>query len=55
MRGVMSGVILTVTKIIPREIDRLLFTTYPKQRMIIEAIIGVICSFVVGLAFAYTL
>ena len=55
MRGVMFGVVLTVTKIVPRDIDRLLLTTYPTQRMAIEAVIGVICAFVVGFAFAYTL
>jgi hypothetical protein len=55
MRGVLFGLVLTVTKMIPRDIDRLLLSTYPKQRMIIEAIIGIICAFVVGLAFAYTL
>jgi hypothetical protein len=47
--------VLTATKILPRDIDRLLLTTYPKRRMVIEAVIGVICAFVVGFVFAYTL
>ena len=33
---VIFGLVLTVTKIVPRDIDRLLLTTYPKQRMAIE-------------------
>jgi len=54
-RGLLFGLILTLTKMLPRDIDRILLTTYPSKRMTIEFIIGVICSFVVGLVFAYLL
>ena len=55
LRGLLFGAVLSVTKIVPRDVDRLLLTTYPKQRMAIEAVIGVICAVIVGLVFAYTL
>lgn len=47
------GTILVFLKMIPRDIDRLLLTTYPKKRMFIEFLIGVICSYTVALTFAY--
>lgn len=52
-KGLLFGLILVLTKIIPRDIDRLLLTTYPKIRMIIEFVIGIICSFAVGITFGY--
>ena len=52
-KGLTFGLILTLTKIVPRDIDRLLLTTYPGKRMGIEFVIGIICSVVVGLVFAY--
>ena len=55
MRGVVFGLVLTATKIVPRDVDRLLLTTYPRRRLSIEAVIGVLCALVVGLVFAYTL
>lgn len=54
-KGLLFGFILVLTKIIPRDIDRLLLSTYPKKRMAIEFVIGIICSFVVGIAFGYIL
>ncbi len=54
-KGVTFGLILALTKIIPRDIDRILLTTYPRKRMTIEFIIGIICSFVVGIVFGYLL
>lgn len=54
-RGLLFGFILVLTKIIPRDIDRLLLTTYPKKRMLIEFAIGIVCSFVVGIVFGYFL
>ena len=54
-KGLFFGLILSLTKIVPRDIDRMLLTTYPKKRMMIEFVIGLICSFVVGIAFGYLL
>ena len=54
-RGLTFGLILALTKIIPRDIDRILLTTYPRKRMTIEFIVGIICSLVVGLVFGYIL
>lgn len=54
-KGLVFGLILALTKIIPRDIDRILLTTYPKKRMTIEFIIGIICSLVVGVVFGYML
>ena len=55
MKGVMFGLILTLTKILPRDIDRVLLTTYPKKRMAIEFVIGIVCAVVLGVVFAYLL
>lgn len=54
-RGLLFGGILIVTKILPRDIDRLLLTTYPKRRMTIELVIGCVCAVVTGLVFAWLL
>jgi len=54
-RGLTFGLILALTKIIPRDIDRILLTTYPRKRMTIEFIIGIICSLIVGVVFGYML
>jgi hypothetical protein len=54
-KGLFFGVILILVKMVPRDIDRILLSTYPVKRMTIEFVIGVICSFVVGLVFAYFL
>lgn len=55
VKGAVFGLIIAVLKMIPRDIDRLLLTTYPKKRLTIEFIIGVICSFAVGITFGYLL
>ena len=47
------GGIIVAVKIIPRDVDRLLLTTYPPKRMTIEFIVGIVCAFVVGAAFAW--
>jgi hypothetical protein len=47
------GTIIFVMKMIPRDIDRLLLTTYPIKRMGIEFIIGGICAYVVAYVFAW--
>lgn len=47
------GSIITFMKMIPRDIDRLLLTTYPVKRMTIEFVIGVVCSYVVAFVFAW--
>jgi len=54
-KGAMFGLIIALLKMIPRDIDRLLLTLYPKKRMAIEFIIGIICSFAVGITFGYLL
>lgn len=54
-KGLVFGFILVLTKIIPRDIDRILLTTYPKKRMTIEFVIGIICSLAVGVVFGYLL
>ncbi len=54
-KGLWFGLVLVFVKMIPRDIDRLLLTTYPKKRMMIEFVIGATCSFVVGIAFGYLL
>ncbi len=53
--GLLFGFILVLTKIIPRDTDRVLLTTYPKRRMTIEFIVGIVCSLVVGIVFGYML
>lgn len=54
-KGLLFGAVLILTKMIPRDVDRLLLTTYPVGRMTIEFVIGCICSLVVGLVFAHWL
>ena len=54
-KGLLFGFILVLTKIIPRDTDRILLTTYPRKRMTIEFIIGIVCSLVVGIVFGYML
>ncbi len=51
---VFSG-ILCATKIMPRDVDRVLLTTYPPKRLIIEIVVGVLCAFVVGFTYAWLL
>lgn len=47
------GSLIAVMKMIPRDIDRLLLTTYPGKRMFIEFVIGVVCAYVVAFVFAW--
>jgi hypothetical protein len=49
------GTIIFLMKMIPRDIDRLLLTTYPNKRLTIEFIIGAICAYAVAAVFAYYL
>lgn len=51
-RGLAFGAILCATKVVPRDVDRVLLTTYPARRMAIEFVIGLACALVVGLVFA---
>jgi len=51
-KGFGFGLILISTKMIPRDIDRLLLSTYPRKRMLIEFIIGAVCCICVGVVFA---
>lgn len=55
LKGLAFGGIITVVKVIPRDIDRLLLTTYPARRMTIELVNGIVCAAVVGLVFAFLL
>lgn len=54
-KGLLFGAILCATKIMPRDVDRVLLTTYPPKRLVIEIVVGVLCAFVVGLTFAWLL
>lgn len=54
-KGAWFGLILCLTKILPRDIDRVLLTTYPARRLGIEFVIGLLCAFVVGWTFAWLL
>lgn len=54
-KGLIFGLILGVMKMIPRDIDRILLTTYPSSRMSIEFFIGIVCALVVGCTFSYML
>ncbi len=53
--GLIFAGIIVLMKIIPRDIDRVLLTTYPSQRMTIEFIVGIICALVVGFVYAWWL
>lgn len=55
IRGLIFGFIIVLTKIIPRDTDRILVSTYPTKRLTIEFFIGIIASFVVGIVFGYML
>lgn len=52
-KGLLFGLVLSVTKMIPRDIDRMLLTKYPQKRMVIEFIIGTISCLAVGITFGY--
>lgn len=52
-RALTFGAILCATKILPRDVDRVLLTTYPPKRLTIEIVVGVLCAFVVGGTFAW--
>jgi hypothetical protein len=54
-KGLMFGLIIILMKVIPRDIDRMLLTTYPQKRMTIEFVIGIICALLVGITFGYLL
>ena len=47
------GTILNLTKIVPRDVDRVLLTTYPPKRMTIEFAIGLLMSYLVAGSFVY--
>lgn len=53
LRILYFGTLILVMKMIPRDIDRLLLTTYPVKRMGIEFVIGAICGYPVAAVFAY--
>lgn len=53
--GLIFGSIIALVKIIPRDIDRILLTTYPSKRMTIEFIVGIVCAYVVGFVYAWWL
>lgn len=50
--GLIYGLILTALKIIPRGLDMWIQTTYPNKLLGVEAINGVIGSFVIALVIA---
>ncbi|MEM6993014.1 MAG: hypothetical protein AAF721_21055 [Myxococcota bacterium] len=51
-KGLTFGLIVIALKVVPRDVDRVLLTTYPSRRMTVEFIVGSICAFVVGIVFA---
>jgi len=55
MKALIFSAVIVLVKIIPRDIDRILLTTYPSKRLTIEFIVGIICAAVVGFVFAYML
>jgi hypothetical protein len=54
-KGVFFGLILIMIKMIPRDVDRMILSTYPDRRMLIEFIIGSISCLCVGITFGYLL
>jgi hypothetical protein len=52
-KGLVFGLVLVATKMVPRDADRLLLSTYPQKRMLIEFIIGSVNCFAIGLTFAF--
>ncbi len=50
-KGLLFGLILVATKMVPRDADRILLSTYPAKRMAIEFVIGCISMMVVGVVF----
>ncbi len=52
-KGLWFGTIISLMKMIPRDIDRALLTTYPPKRMTIEFVNGIVCSYVVAGCFSY--
>lgn len=53
--GLVFAAIIALVKVVPRDIDRVLLTTYPKTRLTIEFVVGLVCAAVVGFVFAYLL
>ncbi len=47
------GTLIVLVKIMPRDLDRLLLTTYPPKRLTIEIVVGIVCAYLVGGAFAW--
>lgn len=54
-RGLAFSAVIGAVKIVPRDVDRLLLTTYPLRRMGIEFVIGLLCALPVGFTFAWLL
>jgi hypothetical protein len=54
-KGLAFGAIIAAIKLVGRDVDRVLLTTYPGRRLAIELAIGLPCAAVVGIAYAYLL
>jgi hypothetical protein len=54
-RGVLFGVMLTLTRMIPGDVDRAFFTTYPANLLWIEFAIFTIGVFVIAMSYSYFL
>jgi hypothetical protein len=54
-QGLAFGAIVAAIKLVGRDVDRILLTTYPTRRLAIELAIGLVCAAVVGIVFAYVL
>jgi hypothetical protein len=54
-RGVLFGVMLTLTRMIPGDVDRAFFSTYPAMLASIEFVIFTIGVFVIAMSYAFFL
>ncbi len=55
IKGFVFGLILIAVKIFPRFFDAWIQSTYPNRLLVIELVNGIIGSFVIGMALAYTI
>jgi hypothetical protein len=54
-QGLAFGALLCAVKLVGRDVDRVLLSTYPAARLAIELVIGIVCAGVVGVVFAFML
>jgi len=54
-RGLLFGVMLTLTRMIPGDVDRAFFTTYPAKPLLIEFAIFTIGVFFIAMSYSFCL